>query len=224
MKNKLIDLTHTISANIPHWDPVCPFKMAISCDYKDCDGAVKFRTQTIATGLGIGTHMDAPAHTNEGGITIDQLALENLATECVVIKVDDMADEKYLIGPEIIEKFEKEYGKIQPNTFVIFYTGWSKHWNTPEKYRNNLVFPSVHEDTAKLLVERNIAGLGIDTLSADIGSSAFPVHKTILGAGKYLVENIANADQLPAAGAKIFVMPIKIKGATEAPIRLVAMM
>jgi kynurenine formamidase len=95
-------------------------------------------------------------------------------------------------------------------------------WDNKEKYRNNLQFPSIHEDTAKLLLERNIAGLGVDTLSADTGKNGFPVHRAILSAGKYLVENIANANTLPSVGAKICVLPIKIKEGTEAPVRLLA--
>ena len=49
-----------------------------------------------------------------------------------------------------------------------------------------------------------------------------PVHRRILGADKYLVENIANAKELPPIGAKVFVLPMKIKNSTEAPVRLIA--
>jgi kynurenine formamidase len=149
--------------------------------------------------------------------------MEELVTDCVVIDVSSEAKEDYIAMPEVVEKFEKENRKINPGTFVIFYTGWDKYWETPEKYRNDYKFPSIHESTAQLLIERNITGIGTDTLSADTGVAGFPVHRTILGAGKYLVENIANAKELPSTGAKIFVLPMKIKGATEAPVRLVAL-
>lgn len=49
------------------------------------------------------------------------------------------------------------------------------------------------------------------------------MHRAILGADKYLVENVANAKLLPPTGAKVLVLPIKIKDATEAPIRLIAL-
>lgn len=166
--------------------------------------------------------MDAPAHCFSDSKTIDKLDLENLVTDCVVIRVDDKANEKYLVMPDIVSKFEKQHGEIQPNTFVIFYTGWDTYWNTPKKYRNDLQFPSVHEDTAKFLLERDVAGIGIDTLSPDAGGKDYPVHQMILGAGKYLVENVANAKNVPPTGAKIMIMPMKIKDGTEAPIRLVA--
>ena len=167
--------------------------------------------------------MDAPAHCYEEGKTIDLLELKNLVTDCAVIRVDSEADEEYLIMPDAVEKFEGEHGRIQPNTFIIFYTGWDRYWNSLEKYRNDLKFPSVHVSTAELLMERDISGIGIDTLSPDARGIDFPVHRVILGAGKYIVENIANAKELPAVGAKSIVLPMKIKDGTEAPIRLIAL-
>ncbi len=166
--------------------------------------------------------MDAPAHCVPGGQTIDALSLTDLITECVVIKTNYMGNENHSITPDIIEKFESAHGKIQGGTFILFYTGWDKHWNDKEKYQNNYSFPSVHEETAKLLLERNISGIGTDTLSADTGENGFPVHNLILGAGKYLVENVANAKELPETGFKIAILPMKIGEGTEAPIRLIA--
>ena len=197
--------------------------MTVDLDYKDCIPPYLFRKHYIETPTGIGTHIDSPAHCIEGGKTVDLLDIENLVIDCVVIKVDSMANQDFIIIPEIIKAFEEKNGQIKPNSFVLFYTGWDAHWKTPEKYINNHHFPSVHEDTARLLLERNIAGLGIDTLSADTGHQGFPVHNLILGAGKYLVENIANAKDLPEVGVKICVLPIKIKDVAEAPIRLIAL-
>ncbi len=212
-----------MSSDIPSWDGDCGFHVSLAVDYKDCTGPDLFRVQNITSRAGMGTHIDAPAHCFPGAKTIDALNLENLVTNVVIIKVDDVADENYTLMPERVLKFEQQHGRIEPNSFVICYTGWDRHWTTPAKYRNELRFPSVHESTGQLLLERDIAGLGIDTLSPDARGNAFPVHRTILGAGKYLVENVANAKDLPATGAKIFVLPMKIEEGTEAPVRLVAL-
>ncbi len=220
---KIIDLTHTLHSGIPGWDGNCGYKIDVSLDYNDCIPPDIFRKHDISTPCGVGTHIDAPAHVVPSGRTVEELLVEELVCDCVVIDVSSVADEKYIVNPDIILKFEEKYGEIKPNTFVIFYTGWDKYWDTPEKYINNHIFPSIHEDTAKLLVERNIAGIGIDTLSADTGINGYPVHHIILGDDKYLVENIANAKELPQTGAKVFVLPIKIKDGTEAPIRLIAL-
>ena len=223
MKQKIIDLTHSLTPEIATFDGPCGFNLVKTLDYGECAPPNLFRVQKITEMMaGVGTHMDAPAHCIQNGKTIDVLELKNLVTNCVVINIET-SDENYIARPDVVEKFEQEHGEIKQNSFVIFYTGWDKYWETPEKFRNGLSFPSIHEDTAKLLLERNISGIGIDTLSADAKGEDFPVHRAILGAGKYLVENIANAKDLPPTGAKIFIMPIKIKGGTEAPIRLIAL-
>lgn len=225
MKKKVnvIDLTHEISGDIPAWDGKPYFELPIVVDYKDCVPPDLFRINQLNIGMSVGTHIDAPAHVIPDGRTVDQLAHDELVAECVVIDVSREADEKYLTMPETIEKFEKEHGTIPEHAFVIFYTGWSKHWETPEKYHNQYAFPGVDPSTAELLLKRNIVGVGIDTFSCDTGKNGFPVHRAILGADKYLVENVANADKLPATGATVLVLPLKIKNATEAPLRLVAL-
>ncbi len=219
---KVVDLTHTLSPEILTWDGSCGFEMATTLDYADCTHPDLFRKHSLKMECGIGTHIDAPAHVVLDGRTVDKLIMEELVTGCIVIDVSSEAHENYMIMPEVVEKFEKKYGEIKSNSFVIFYTGWDKHWNDTEKYNNNHKFPSVDISTAKLLMERNIAGLGIDTLSADTGINGFPVHREILGADKYLVENVANARELPSSGSRILVLPMKIKDGTEAPVRLVA--
>lgn len=221
---QIIDLTHSLSSDIPSFNGDCCFSLLTAVDYKDCEAPNLFRVQTIETKAGAGTHMDAPAHCFVDGKTIDLLNLKNLVTDCVVIHVDDEADENYKVTPDVVERFEKVHGKIQPNSFVIFYTGWDTYWSNPTQYRNDLHFPSVHEDTANILLERDVAGIGIDTLSPDAGGIDYPVHRVILGAGKYLVENVANAKNLPPIGAKIMIMPMKIKEGTEAPIRIAAIL
>lgn len=219
---KVIDLTHRLLAETATWNGACGFDLSIGVDYKDCTPPNLFRIQKIKCNAGIGTHIDAPAHVIPEGRSIDQLNMEELVTDCVVVDVSPESDENYIIMPSIIEKFEKEHGTIPEKSFVIFYTGWDKRWANNEKYNNNHKFPSVDISTAELLLKRNITGLGTDTLSCDTGANGFLVHNAILGADKYLVENIANAKELPPTGAKIFVLPMKIKYGTEAPIRLIA--
>jgi kynurenine formamidase len=139
------------------------------------------------------------------------------------VDVSNKAYENYSVTPSDITHFENQNGDISAGTFIIIRTGWEKHWNHPEKYRNNLSFPSLTKEAAKLLLERNVIGIGIDTLSPDRAEEGFPVHQLMLGAGKYIIENVANSGLLPITGAYIIALPIKILGATEAPIRLIGM-
>lgn len=217
-----IDLTHELSEKIPTWNGSCGFQHIDILKYGDCTTDCKFLVQRIELLAGIGTHIDAPAHCFPDGKTVKDIPLQTLISPCVVINVSEEAHEEYFIDIQTIEKFEKEHGNIYKNTFVIFYTGWERFWNQPQKYHNNYRFPSVTKRVAEYLISKEVAGIGIDTLSPDRPESGFPVHQVILGADKYIIENIAHANRMPATGGYSFAMPIKTEG-TEAPIRLVGM-
>lgn len=223
MQFKLIDLTHTLTSEVASWNGSCGFQHDVKLDYADCTTDVKFKVQQIKMHAGIGTHMDAPAHCLPDGKTIDEIPLEQLVAPCIVIDVSAQAHERYSINVQDITDFETQHGKIQKDTFVIIYTGWDRFWGEPEKYRNNLVFPNISIETTELLLARDIAGLGIDTLSPDRPEEGYHVHQLLLGNGKYIVENVANAKQLPATGSRSLALPIKTLGGTEAPIRLIGM-
>lgn len=219
-----IDLTHSLSSTVPHWGVDVGFKYnARNIQTVELPGDVKFRVQRLEMSAGIGTHMDAPSHCYEHAASIDTIPLESLITECSVIDVSTKAHEHYSVTPEDITGFENKYGVIPENSFVIVYTGWDQRWLTPDNYRNEKVFPNISTEAAKLLLSRDIAGLGIDTLSPDAFGSDFPVHRIILGAGKYIIENVANAKQLDPIGSYIIALPIKVIDGTEAPIRLVGL-
>lgn len=224
MKNKykLIDLTHPVHSEIPTWDMTCGYFVKTMRDYQHCEGVVKFRSQSLDIRASAGTHIDAPAHCFAGKADVSELPLNDLIVPGIVIDVSDKVHQNYKVLVEDIKLFENKYGVIISGTLVLFYTGWSQHWNEPKKYHNNLSFPSVSADAASLLLERNIVGIGIDTLSPDSGNSDFAVHASILGANKYILENVDQLHLLPPRGIELIVMPLKIKNAAESPIRLVA--
>lgn len=91
----------------------------------------------------------------------------------------------------------------------------------PDYNLSRMHFPGLSPDAALWLVQsRSIAGLGIDTLSPDPGASeGFKVHHAILGANRYIVENL-NLEGLPARGATVVVAPLAIRDAPEAPARV----
>ena len=217
----LTDLTHPTDTNTATWDNGCGFTPTITYDY-DINDPVQFRIQNMTMPAGIGTHIDSPSHCIQGGNTVDTIPLDTLIAPLVIIDVSDKADENYRIIPQDVYNFEHENATIPNNAFITFYTGWSKHWNTAQ-YRNNLQFPSVAKETAELLASKNIVGMGIDTLSPDTGNSGFPVHNIILGANKYIVENMAYLNTMPPIGGYILTLPFKGVHLTESPARVVGL-
>jgi kynurenine formamidase len=223
MSFQLVDLTHVLDSNIPHWDDNCGFNLYNDIDYSDCSTNTKFRVQSISAKCGTGTHIDAPSHCIINGKNIDELELEQLFIPCIVIDLSDKIknDHNYVVTINDIITFENTHGIITNNSFVIIRTGWDKYWDDVLKYRNELIFPSIAIDVANYLIKQNIVGLGVDTLSPDLANSDYPVHKIILGNNKYIVENIANSHLMPPIGSYVIILPIKIKNGTEAPVRIV---
>ena len=217
----LIDLTHGLNNAIPTWDLDCGFSAATILDYTQCTSSTKFRVQHFNMPAGIGTHMDAPAHCIPNGLTITDITLEQLISPCIVINVASKADSNYQVSGTDILSFEEKYGLIAAGTFVIINTGWARYWPIPEHYHNNYQFPSVSREAAEFLLMRNISGLGIDTLSPDRPDEDYPVHQILLSSNKYIIENVAHAEQLPPTGSFIIPFPMKVDNATEAPVRLV---
>lgn len=218
-----VDLTHTLNAEVPNWHGDCGFQNTLIKDFGPDTNGTQFRVQKFGMQAGIGTHMDAPAHCIKNGLTIAELTLNNLIAPCVVIDVSAKANETYQLSIMDILEFEKEHGVLDDGNFVLIHTGWERFWFEPEKYRNNLVFPTIEKRAAEFLLERKIKGIGIDTLSPDSPAAGFPVHQLLLSNKKYIVENVANANQLPPVGAYTLALPIKVQNGTEAPIRLIGM-
>lgn len=226
--DKIIDLTHTLTAESPTWDGACGFDLPTTLDHHECSTETKFKLQALhLKKAGVGTHIDAPLHCFPNTASVASLSLENLIVKAYVINVSSKADSNYKISVDDITEFEKIHGPIQKNSLVIVYTGWSKYWPDSKKYRNEnqqgiMQFPSLSAQAAELLIERNVAGIAIDTLSPDCPGSGDPVHRMMLSHNKYMIENIAHADQLPPVGAYVIALPIKIES-TEAPVRIVGL-
>jgi kynurenine formamidase len=217
-----IDLTHTLNPDVPTWEYSKGFISRIEMDYSQgC------RVQSYEMAAGIGTHMDAPAHFFQDGKQIAEIPLNALIAPCFVIDVSKKAHPDYLILQSDIEEFENTHGVISEGSFVIGNTGWFKKWKNPKKYRNQdrsgkMHFPGFSPEAVSLLLKRKIVGIGIDTLSPDGPNVAFPVHRSLLKADKYIVENLTALDRIPPTGATIILLPLKIDDGTESPIRAVA--
>jgi len=66
--------------------------------------------------------------------------------------------------------------------------------------------------------------VGIDSPSIDLGiNNNFPVHHILSKNNILIVENLANLDKIPKPIFKLFVLPLKLKNATGAPVRAIAL-
>jgi kynurenine formamidase len=88
-----------------------------------------------------------------------------------------------------------------------------------------LHFPGLAPEAAEWLVKnRKINAVGIDTASIDYGQSqAYGSHVTLMGQNIPVFENVANLDRVPIKGAQIIALPMKIKGGSGGPLRIIAL-
>jgi kynurenine formamidase len=222
-KFNLVDLTHTLNSSAPTWSGNCGFNHHVIVDYPEA-----CRVQSIEMNAGTGTHIDAPSHFIPGAKAAADISIEELIAPVYVIDVSRKAHEDYYISCDDIITFEKQHGKIAAGSLVIGYTGWDQYWHDAKKFRNpdetgQMHFPGFAAESAHLLLERNIAGLAVDSLSPDCLDLTFPVHYAILGAGKYIVENLANCKALPPVGAYTIILPVKTEEGTEAIARAIGL-
>jgi len=186
----------------------------------------------FSMGENTGTHMDAPAHFIKGNLAIDEIPLEKLVVPIAVIDVQDKVESNpdYQLTADDITAWESDNGKIAASTLVVLNTGWHKRFGKPTQYINMddsdvMHFPGYAPDAAELLVERDIAGIGIDTLSLDYGPSKdFASHVIMLKANKYQIKNMANLDALPATGATAIIGVLPVTGGSQAQARIFALM
>ncbi len=215
----VVDLTHPLHEGVPTWTGRCGFRLEIKIDYEE-----GLRAQTQRGHAGVGTHMDAPSHFVRGGANIGDIPLEKLIVPLCVLDLRNRLDPDLLVSPQDLSAYEAKYGAIPEGSLVCAMTGWEKYWNDPDRYRNpdekgKMHFPGFSAESAAVLVERKVAGIGIDTLSPDGSNDGFPVHEIILGAGKYILENLAQLSRMPARGAFAIVFPPRTRDASESPIR-----
>jgi kynurenine formamidase len=226
---RVVDMTYAINGKLPAWpgDDKTFEAQVIATPEKDGYLARSFWMLEH-----YGTHMDAPAHFPPGKFTLDQIPVAHFFGPAVVIDVREEVgnDPDYRLSAARIEKWETAHGRIPSGAIVMLRTGWASRWPDQARYRNMdangvMHFPGFSVESAKLLIARGAVGLGIDTLSIDYGASKdFEVHHTDLPAGLYNLENLANLDQLPEAGAFLIAAPIKLEGGSGGPVRVFALL
>jgi kynurenine formamidase len=234
-KGQWIDLTHDFSDETIYWVTAEPFKRTTVSEGKT-PGGYYYSAYNFSAAEHGGTHIDAPVHFGEGKKTVDQLELGQLISQAVKIDISSKAavDRDYLITVDDIKSWETANGKLPEWCIVLFQTGFASKWPDKKSYLGtdqkgdaavkDLHFPGLHPEAAKWLVEnRKINAVGIDTASIDYGqSTTFDSHVALMTNNIPAFENVANLDRLPVKGFHIMALPMKIKGGSGAPLRIVA--
>jgi kynurenine formamidase len=234
-EKKLVDLTYPFSAETHHWPTAKPFHLDKISEGRT-PGGYWYSSYNYGGSEHVGTHLDAPFHFAEGKWTTEQIPLGRTIGAGVVISVRRHAekDADYLLKIADLRSWEKLHGRIPARAIVLIHTGWGKYWGDRKRYFGtdepgnvmDLHFPGVSKETAEFLAkQRNVNAVGIDTPSIDHGPSRDFIAHQILGAANVpIFENVAALETLPAKGATIFALPMKIQGGSGAPLRIFAVL
>jgi kynurenine formamidase len=231
-----VDLTHAFDSTTIYWPTAEGFHLTVISARRLPSGWY-YAANNFSTAEHGGTHVDAPVHFVEKKRTTDAIPLNQLIAPAVVIDVTRQADSSadYRVHQSDISAWEAVHGDIPEGAIVLIRTGWSSRWPDRARYLGTtktgaagvaeLHFPGLDLDAARALVRRRVAAVGIDSPSIDYGQSkTFQVHRRLFASNVPAFENVANLDQLPVTGAFVIALPMKIKGGSGGPLRIVALL
>jgi len=226
--NRVVDLTHVLGTQMPVFPGNDPVQIRVIVTH-DKDGYYANRLDFAEHS---GTHMDAPLHFAKDGLAVHEIPPARLVGPLAVVDIRDRAarDPDAQVMPDDIRAWERRYGRLPNGAIVIMQSGWATRINDGKAFLNadesgTLHFPGWSKAaTDFLMMERNVIGIGVDTLSLDHGASKdFAVHYSWLPSGRWGLENVANLSDVPPAGAMVVVGAPKVYGGSGGPTRLLAM-
>ncbi len=230
---QFVDLTYPFDDRTVYWPNNASFQRERT-DWGTTASGYWYASGKFSTGEHGGTHMDAPIHFAQGRSTLDEIPVDRLTGPAVIIDVRLQCedDSDYALTIQDVLNWESQYGRIPEGALVFMWSGWGQRWPDRVRYfgtptpddAHSLRFPGLSSQVAEFLVQqRTIRGVGIDTASIDPGRSPdFPVHRILNEAEIYILENVASLNRLPPRGATVMALPMKIKGGTGGPVRIVA--
>jgi kynurenine formamidase len=229
----LVDLTYQFDEHTIYWPKNANFHWEKS-SWGHTHQGYWYASGVFSASEHGGTHLDAPIHFAESGWSVDQIPVSHLTAKAIVLDIRSQArsNPDYMLQVDDIDEWEKQYGSIPKNSMVFLLTGWGQYWPDPAQYlgsptpkdSHTLHFPGFSREAVSFLInERAINGIGIDTASIDRGQSqTFQAHQILGKANRFAIENLANLEKLPPRGAVVTALPMKIKGGTGAPVRVIA--
>lgn len=210
---RVVDLTHPFRNGMPVF-PGLPQPSFEPIAKVEEDGYAMTRYSLLNH---VGTHVDAPAHQIAGGDTLDEIGLERLVTDALTIDVSHRRPH----GAIPLAELEQHLDKVRKDDIVLLYSNNARNYGG-EAYWTGWSYPDA--EAAQALIDRGVSAIGFDGPSADpVDSTTFDLHRVWLGAGRMILENVANLDQLPER-TQIVVAPMKVAAANGAPARIFALL
>jgi kynurenine formamidase len=202
-KGRFQDLTHVFTEGFPVFTFDPPTRETLVTI-----PTAGFYAQKWTFGEHSGTHMDAPGHFVLGGRLSPEITPQELIVPIVVIDISARAatNPDAVVTVDDVRGFERRHGRIPDGALACMNSGWAAKVDDPLAFKCAPSFPGYHFpgfslDAAMWLAEeRDVTGIGVDTLSLDPGnSSTFPVHVNLPRHGPVRPREPEQPRQDPAA-------------------------
>ena len=231
----VVDLSYPFDTTTVYWPTAEPFRLETDFNGTTELGYFYSAYRYSAAEHG-GTHIDAPVHFAKGKNTVDEIPLVQLMGQGIVVDVTRQcaANPDYLVAEGDFKDWERRNGTIPVDSIVLLRTGFGKFYPDRKRYLGtdergaaavpNLHFPGLAPEAARWLTQaRKIKAIGLDTASIDYGQSKlFESHRTLFARNIPAFENVANLEKLPSRGFAVIALPMKIKGGSGGPLRIIA--
>ena len=220
------DLTHAFGPDFPTYFGTPGISSRQTFSFEN-DG---FNLLTLTVNEHTGTHVDAPLHFSEDGASVDEIPVGDLVAPLCVVDIAARAaeDADTRLTPDDLQAWIAANGPIPDGACVALHSGWgAKTGDAAFRGFDGVKqhYPGFHGEAAQMLIEETGArSIASDTLSLDHGPSEdFATHYAWLPTGRFGIENLANLDAVPAAGATIVIGAPKHQGGTGGPARIMAL-
>lgn len=169
----------------------------------------KTRESLITLGSHTGTHIDAPAHFIEHGLTVDKIQLTHLIGNCRLIDVSMCADK--------ITAHDLEKHNVQAHEIILLKTSNSAHAVTAN-FEPNFVYLSA--EAAEFLAQKKIKTVGIDYLGIERNQPGHETHQKLLSVGIVIIEGL-RLGHVDEGLYNLICLPLLLPGLDAAPARAI---
>jgi len=207
---RYVDLTLPIYSGAPAFpgDPPCALHLFHTIE------STGYNLSQLSFGSHQGTHLDAPFHFVEGGLTVDCVSLAQCIGPARVLDFSSRGP-----GSELaIEHFAPFAHLVQPGARLLLRFGWDQLYPRAAYYER---CPELSLPVAEWLAARQIALVGMDSPTPSL-TRWKDVHLALLQANVIIVEGLARLEQLPNREFFFMAAPLPLQGGDGSPVRAAA--
>ena len=203
---KLIDVSVPLEPSLASYPGNVPFTLEANKRLARGDSS---NVSALHMSAHSGTHVDAPRHFFDEGLSTEALPLEMLIGRTRVIELRTRGG----ITADDLRTLD-----LAEDVRVLIKTTNSRLWGDSSLHAD---YVGITESAARYLVEHGIKVVGVDYLSVEVFKTpGAPAHHVLLGGGTIVIEGLNLRDVDPGV-YEMYCLPLRIVGSDGAPARVV---